>query len=87
LHTTRWAKLSKRLRRMSPFCESCGSTEHLSVDHVIPASERPDLIFEVANLRILCSTCNQKRGNNCTNEERAMVEQRLKTQRRRVRAM
>jgi 5-methylcytosine-specific restriction endonuclease McrA len=73
LRTHRWQRLSERLRRRSPFCEICGSTDRLSVDHVIPASERPDLIFAIENLRVLCLHHNQSRGNRCTDEERQQV--------------
>ncbi|WP_124712697.1 HNH endonuclease signature motif containing protein [Mycolicibacterium nivoides] len=83
LHTARWERLSKRLRKFSPFCENCGSTEQLSVDHIIPVTQRPDLIFELANLRVLCMRCNRQRGSTCTNEERAMVEQRMDVRRQR----
>jgi 5-methylcytosine-specific restriction endonuclease McrA len=73
LRTYRWDQLSKRLRNRSPFCEICDSTDRLSVDHVIPASERPDLIFAIENLRVLCLHHNQSRGNRCTEEERQRV--------------
>jgi 5-methylcytosine-specific restriction endonuclease McrA len=87
LHTARWEHLSKRLRKLSPFCENCSNTKHLSVDHIIPVNERPDLIFALPNLRVLCMECNRERGNACTNEERAMVEQRMAIHRRRTHAM
>ncbi|ULN33620.1 HNH endonuclease [Mycolicibacterium smegmatis] len=79
--------MSKRLRRLSPFCENCGSTTGLSADHIVPASERPDLVYEMANLRVLCMNCNRRRGNNCTPKERAMVEQRMANKRKRITAM
>ena len=62
---------------MSPFCEWCEATEQLSVDHVIPVSERPDLAYKVENCRVLCLSCNGKRANNCTDDERATVLKRL----------
>lgn len=77
LHTARWTGLSKRLRKLSSQCEGCGSTKNLSVDHIIPASEREDLIFNVHNLRVWCMDCQRHRGNRCTDEERQMVEARL----------
>ncbi|WP_142279230.1 HNH endonuclease [Mycobacterium arosiense] len=77
LHTQRWKRLSKRLRAQSPQCEKCGSTTALSVDHIVPASERADLIFVVHNLRVWCMDCQRRRGNHCTGEERQMVEDRI----------
>jgi 5-methylcytosine-specific restriction enzyme A len=73
LRTARWARLSRSLRKRSPFCEVCGRTDQLSVDHIVPASERPDLIFEIENLRVLCRHHNQSRGNRCTDQERQQV--------------
>ncbi|WP_165612733.1 HNH endonuclease signature motif containing protein [Mycobacterium kubicae] len=57
---TRWKNLSKRLRRLSPFCELCGATSRLQVDHIIPLGEAEQLgisAYEIANLRVLCRTC------------------------------
>lgn len=76
-NTAAWKRLSKRLRRMSPFCEFCGATEALSVDHIIPVSERPELAYEVANCRVLCLVCNGRRASKVTAAERAEVEARL----------
>jgi hypothetical protein len=58
---------------MSSFCEMCSATDRLSVDHVIPVSERPDLAYEILNTRVLCLSCNGRRGNNCTDAEREAV--------------
>lgn len=79
----RWKKLSIRLRRMSPFCELCGSTTQLQIDHIIPVSERPDLTFVVENLRVLCARCNGARKNRVTETERAGVEARIAAKKRR----
>ena len=62
-----------KARKASPFCEFCSATQNLSADHIIPVSERPDLAYEVANIRVLCLECNGRRGNNCTDEEREAV--------------
>ncbi len=35
--------MSKRLRRASPFCEACGTAADLTVDHVIPVADAPEL--------------------------------------------
>jgi 5-methylcytosine-specific restriction endonuclease McrA len=78
LHTARWEKLSKRLRKASPFCEHCGATESLQLGHIIPASEREDLIYAIENLRVECGTHNRMRSDSCTDDEREMVEARIK---------
>lgn len=42
-------------------CLDCGSTKHLSLDHIVPFSHGgPDT---VENLRVLCRPCNSRRGN------------------------
>lgn len=72
-YTAAWERLSKRIRKDSPFCEQCGNTTDLTVDHIIPISETPELHLERLNLRVLCRSCNSTRSNNCTAEERNAV--------------
>ncbi|WP_099025622.1 HNH endonuclease [Mycolicibacterium palauense] len=69
----RWRKLSQKLRRLSPFCEKCLATTDLTVDHVIPPSERPDLTYDELNLRVWCRSCNGSRSNRVTDQERQQV--------------
>lgn len=69
----RWRKLSAKLRRLSPFCERCLATDDLTVDHVIPLGERPDLAHDELNCRVLCRTCNAVRGDRCSDVERGQV--------------
>ena len=59
---TRWKKLSARLRRMQPWCSSCGASDDLTVDHIIPYSERPDLAYDITNLDVLCRRCNSAKS-------------------------
>lgn len=69
----RWRKLSQKLRRLSPFCERCLATTDLTVDKIIPLSERPDLAHEELNLRVYCRSCNGERGDRVTDHERQQV--------------
>lgn len=69
-----WRKLSEKMRRLQPWCSECPATEDLTVNHVIPISERPDLAHEELNLTVLCRSCNSKRGDKYTDEERMAVE-------------
>ncbi|GAS88893.1 HNH endonuclease signature motif containing protein [Mycolicibacterium brisbanense] len=71
--TTRWRRLSASLRKTSPFCELCGTTEDLSVDHIISLAENPSLAYEPLNLRVLCNPCNGQRQDHCTDAERSAV--------------
>lgn len=52
-----WRLLSQRVRRRSPFCERCGSTVTLTVDHIKPVS-MGGAEYDEANLRVLCKQCH-----------------------------
>ncbi len=80
----RWTQLSKRTRRNSPFCELCGSTNDLVVDHIIPISEDPSLRLEPLNCRVLCRTHNSQRHNHCTDEEREAVHEAIRRRKQRA---
>lgn len=82
----RMRRLSRRLRRDSPFCEWCGSTTDLTVDHIVPKSEVPALTYNVANLRVLCRDCNSRRGTNVTDDERNAVYAAVEARRERLTA-
>lgn len=60
----RWQRLSKRARRIQPFCSDCGTTENLTLDHSPRAWER---YYTGKNIRlidtnVLCMDCNISRG-------------------------
>lgn len=42
-------------------CLNCGSTDNLSIDHIIPLSKGGKTIIQ--NLQTLCLTCNLRKGN------------------------
>lgn len=84
------ARLDERRRRYAPIgpCEECGSDEDLVWDHRDPDSKfrdisrmiqsYPDAVIqrELAKCRVLCRTCNTKRGridNRVTAEDLALV--------------
>jgi len=59
-----WTKLSKRARRLQPWCTECGSTEDLQTDHspeawVRKAAGKP---LRVRDVRVLCGPCNRAAG-------------------------
>ena len=37
----------------------CGSTENLTVDHIIDPRGNPDLFYEENNLQTLCKDCHR----------------------------
>lgn len=66
---SRWKNLSRRLRKMSPFCEMCGAKDDLTVDHIVRVTDRPEWTFAVDNLRVLCRRCNGGISNQSASAE------------------
>ena len=69
--TRRWRELSEHLRQaLPPYCHVCGVVINLylpythrmswTLDHVVPVAIRPDLAFDVTNLRPAHSACTQR---------------------------
>lgn len=50
-------------------CQSCGATENLTLDHIIPQSKGGT--HDEANLRVLCRSCNSSKNNKLAS---SMVE-------------
>ncbi|WP_418002165.1 HNH endonuclease [Mycobacterium sp. PDNC021] len=72
-NTGRWKRLSQATRKAQPWCLDCRRADRLQADHIIPIAERPDLAFEPLNLTTRCASCNGRRGDRCTDTERAQV--------------
>jgi 5-methylcytosine-specific restriction protein A len=66
LRTARWRRVRDRKLTRDPLCEDCllqgRRVVARQVDHVIPRRQRPDLIFEIANLRSLCTMHHGKKS-------------------------
>lgn len=61
----RWNMLSKRARRLQPFCTDCGSTEDLQLDHLPSAWERKAKGKHIRlsiDAEVVCGPCNRARG-------------------------
>ncbi len=60
----RWNMLSKRARRLQPFCSDCGSTENLQLDHSPEAWARKAAgkPIRLTDVRVLCGPCNRAAG-------------------------
>ena len=52
---------SRLLRALHPWCEECGATEDLTADHIVPLARGGD---PLGKLRVLCRSCNSRRGGN-----------------------
>lgn len=59
-----WTRLSKRARRLQPFCTDCGATEDLQGDHTPEAWQRKaaGLPIRLADIAVVCARCNRRRG-------------------------
>ena len=61
-----WRKLSMTVKEEEPICRlqlpGCAQIT-TCVDHIIPASQRPDLFLVRSNCQGSCTPCNLKRGD------------------------
>lgn len=53
-----WKKLSAQIRSKRPWCEVCGRTTDLTVDHLDPISKGGPLLAPEHRLRVLCKPCH-----------------------------
>jgi 5-methylcytosine-specific restriction protein A len=63
-YTTSWDRLSKRARRLQPFCSDCGATEELECDHTPEAWRRHNAgkTIRLQDIDVVCGPCNRRRG-------------------------
>jgi len=59
-----WRRLSKRARRLQPFCEDCGAVTDLTTDHLPSAWERKAAgkPIRLNDIAVVCLPCNITRG-------------------------
>ncbi len=50
----KWRKLSSQVRSKRPWCEVCGKTTDLTVDHLDPISKGGPLLAPEHRLRVIC---------------------------------
>ena len=60
-HTSRKTVRVAIFERDNYTCQSCGATDNLTIDHIIPVSKGGG--NENENLQTLCGSCNSKKGN------------------------
>lgn len=63
-YSTTWDKLSKRARRLQPFCSDCGAVDDLTSDHLPSAWVRHQagLAVRLEDVEVVCRGCNARRG-------------------------
>lgn len=59
-----WTKLSKRARKLQPWCTDCGSCDDLQADHLPSAWERKAAgkPVRIQDVEVCCGPCNRARG-------------------------
>lgn len=68
-----WDQLSRRARRLQPFCTDCGSTEDLQGDHTPQAWERKAAgkPIRLRDIVVRCGPCNRDAGSARPGSRRA----------------
>ncbi len=63
-YDSQWDRLSKRARKLQPFCADCGATRDLQTDHSEEAWRRKaaGLPVTLATVAVVCGPCNRERG-------------------------
>lgn len=63
-YDSKWNYLSRKARRLQPFCSDCGTTENLTADHTPTAWRRKSagLPIRLQDVDVVCIYCNIKRG-------------------------
>ena len=59
-----WERLSRRARKLQPFCSDCGREDHLTTDHSPRAWERVQAgkPIRLEDVDVVCVWCNGDRG-------------------------
>jgi 5-methylcytosine-specific restriction enzyme A len=47
-------------------CQTCGATENLTIDHIIPLAQGGT--NDISNFQTLCQSCNSRKGARITPE-------------------
>lgn len=66
-----WTKLSRRARKLQPFCTDCGATRDLQTDHSEDAWRRKaaGLPLRLRDVEVVCGPCNRARGAQRPNQD------------------
>lgn len=78
-----WRKLRAQVLKEEPTCRirlpGCTHTA-TTADHIIPASQRPDLYLVRSNIRGACSQCNSRLGGAITLQRKQAHQAAIQTQ-------
>src|SRR4030042_205633 len=69
---------SKVVKKQGKICKVCGQAikndYDITVDHIKPRSLYPEESLKLDNLRVLCRSCNSKKGNDIINESDILLD-------------
>lgn len=70
-----WRAIRYRaLEKHGARCQACGRTASygivINVDHIKPRTKYPELALDIENLQVLCSPCNEGKGNKFSTDWR-----------------
>lgn len=51
----------KKLKRLGGKCQHCGTTDNITLDHILPISKGGT--NDIRNLQPLCQSCNSRKNN------------------------
>lgn len=59
-----WVRLSRRARRLQPWCIDCGTSSDLTVDHSVEAwlAHKAGREITLDMVEVVCRACNTRRG-------------------------
>lgn len=81
-YNERWNRLSRKARKLQPFCSDCGREDNLTADHSTTAWQRYDAgkTIRLKDIDVVCRDCNSSRGaarGERINPRRKIVEENL----------
>lgn len=53
-----------RKKRKNSSCLICGSSENLTIHHLRPVNENPELKYNYNNIKVICSNCHKSIHNS-----------------------
>jgi 5-methylcytosine-specific restriction protein A len=56
----KWRRFRNAVLMRSPLCVDCGRLGE-EVHHLVPRSRAPELMYDAANVVVLCSKCHEQR--------------------------
>lgn len=67
--SSHWQSLREKVfKKYGIHCMKCNSTKIPSIDHILPISLFPELMYDINNMQVLCLSCNREKSNKKFND-------------------